>query len=134
MPRPLVLIADDHVAVRALLVDAVSAAGFDVMAVEDGGAALDAAILHRPQVLLLDVHMPVMDGFEVLRRLKQDPQLCDIEVVMLTASGDASGGAEALALGAAHYEAKPFSLGELIARLRRLTAQARTAEPLASVA
>ncbi|RAK57894.1 response regulator [Phenylobacterium deserti] len=134
MPRPLVLIADDHVAVRLLLVDAMSAAGFETMAVEDGGAALDAAILHRPQVLLLDAQMPVMNGYEVLGRLKQDPQLCDIGVIMLTASGDTEGGLEALRLGAAHYATKPFSLGELIARVSRLTMPTPIAQPIASVA
>ena len=128
MPKPLVLIADDHAVARALLVHAVTAAGYEVLAVEDGGAALEAVRLHRPTALLLDVHMPVMDGFEVLRRLKHDPQMSETAVVMLTASGLPDDIVEALDLGAADYVTKPFNPAELIARVRRI---ARAEPPLA---
>jgi DNA-binding response OmpR family regulator len=119
MPTPTVLIADDHEVARTLLIHAMRAEGFEVVSVGDGGAALDAARQCQPAVMLLDVHMPVMDGFEVLRRLKRDAVAPETAVIMLTASGMPQEIVEALDLGAADYVTKPFNPAELIARVRR---------------
>jgi DNA-binding response OmpR family regulator len=70
--------------------------------------------------MLLDVNMPGMDGFELLRRIKRDPHLCDTPIVMLTASGMSRDVVEALEIGAADYITKPFSPAELMARVRRI--------------
>ena len=115
-----VLVADDHEVARTLVVHTLQAIGFDVMAVADGRAALEQAATYRPALMLIDVNMPELNGFELLRRLKTTPELQNIPVVMLTASGSSQDIAEALDIGAADYLTKPFSPAELLARVRRL--------------
>lgn len=115
-----VLVADDHEVARTLVVHTLQAIGFDVMAVADGRAALEHAATYRPALMLIDVNMPELNGFELLKRLKTTPELQNIPVVMLTASGSSQDIAEALDIGAADYLTKPFSPAELLARVRRL--------------
>jgi len=119
MSDPLVLIADDDPLLRQILEHKLSNSGYRVIAVEDGRAALDAAA-RQPSIIVLDAMMPVMDGFETLRRLKADEALRAIPVVMLTALKREDDVVSALKLGAADYLAKPFNPDELIARLARL--------------
>ena len=119
MPEPLILIADDDPLLRQILEHKLEASGYRVIAVEDGRAALEAA-KQRPVAIVLDAMMPVMDGFETLRRLKVDPALRGINVVMLTALKRDEDVVSALQLGAADYLAKPFNPDELVARLHRL--------------
>ena len=119
MSKPLVLIADDDPLLRQILEHKLASNGYRVVAVEDGQAALDAAV-ERPSVIVLDAMMPVMDGFEALRRLKADPDLKGITVVMLTALKRDEDIVSALKLGAADYLAKPFNPDELMVRLQRL--------------
>lgn len=119
MSKPLVLIADDDPLLRQILEHKLSGSGYRVVAVEDGRAALEAAA-ERPSVIVLDAMMPVMDGFETLRRLKADESLKDITVVMLTALKRDEDIVSALKLGAADYLAKPFNPDELVVRLQRL--------------
>ena len=121
-----VLVADDDPLLRAILEHKLSAAGYAVHSAEDGQAALDAAARLRPDLLVLDGMMPIMDGFEVLRRLKADGDLCKIIVVMLTALKRQEDVLGALKLGADDYLAKPFNPDELVARLDRLSAPLRT--------
>lgn len=115
-----VLVADDHEVARTLVVHTLEAIGFDVIAVADGRAALETAGICQPALMLIDVNMPELNGFEVLRRLKATPGLQAIPVIMLTASGSSQDIAEALEIGAADYLTKPFSPAELLARVRRL--------------
>lgn len=119
MAQPLVLIADDDPLLRQILEHKLANSGYQVMAVEDGKQALDAAA-QQPAVVVLDAMMPVMDGFETLRRMKADPALRGITVVMLTALKRENDVVSALKLGAADYLAKPFNPDELVARLQRL--------------
>jgi len=119
MSTPLVLIADDDPLLRAILEHKLAAAGYHVHAVEDGRAALEAAQALSPAVVVLDGMMPVVDGFEALRRLKADPALAVIPVVMLTALKRQDDVVSALKLGAADYLSKPFNPDELVARLLR---------------
>lgn len=119
MSKPLVLIADDDPLLRQILEHKLATSGYRVVAVEDGRAALDAAA-EKPSVIVLDAMMPVMDGFETLRRLKADPNLKAITVVMLTALKRDEDIVSALKLGAADYLAKPFNPDELVVRLQRL--------------
>ena len=119
MSKPLVLIADDDPLLRQILEHKLSSNGYRVVAVEDGRAALEAAA-ESPSVIVLDAMMPVMDGFETLRRLKADPELKSITVVMLTALKRDEDIVSALKLGAADYLAKPFNPDELVVRLQRL--------------
>lgn len=125
MSQPYVLIADDDPLLRQILEHKLGAAGYAVKSVQDGRAALDAAAADAPAAVVLDAMMPVMDGFEALRRLKQHPDLSGVAVIMLTALKREDDVVNALKLGAADYVAKPFNPDELVARLDRLAASAR---------
>ena len=117
-----ILIADDDPLLRALLQHKLAAEGHQIVAAEHGGEVLDMIRDHAPDLIVLDAMMPVMDGFEVLRRLKAGVGMRDIPVIMLTAlkrEQDVVGG---LRLGAADYLAKPFIPDELVQRIRRLLA------------
>lgn len=115
-----VLVADDHEVARTLVVHTLQAIGFEVFAVADGRAALEAAETYRPALMMIDVNMPGASGFEVLQQIKSTAGLAHIPVVMLTAAGTSQDIAQALDIGAADYLTKPFSPAELLARVRRL--------------
>lgn len=120
MSEPLVLVADDDPLLQAILQHKLAQAGYGVRLVDNGRDALEQAGLARPALIVLDGMMPILDGFEALRRLKADPELSSIPVVMLTALKREEDIVSALKLGAADYLAKPFNPDELIARLTRL--------------
>ena len=86
-----VLVVDDETDLRNLVADILIDAGHDVIKAEDGGAALEKAWTEQPDIILLDVMMPVMDGFEVLTKLRQNPATRATPVVMLTAFPAAKG-------------------------------------------
>ena len=133
MPMPHVLIADDDPLLRALLEHRFEAAGYRVVGVGDGHQALKAIGDDPPDLLVLDAMMPVMDGFEALRRIRADPAMRDIPVIMLTALRQEDAVMNALNLGAADYLSKPFIPDELLARARRvlppLDAVSQNADP-----
>ncbi len=118
MPR--ILIADDDPLLRDLLIHKLSAEGYQVFAAVDGGEVFAAVAAHDPDLIVLDGMMPVMDGFEVLRRLKAHPQASSAPVIMLTGMKGEADIVGALKLGAADYLVKPFIPDELKARIRRL--------------
>ena len=107
-----VLVAEDEQDSRDLLVGALAEAGYAVIEAEDGGMALEKACEERPDLILLDVMMPVMDGFEVLSRLRslerEDPVVASIPVILLSALSAAEGEQTAIRLGAQHYITKPW--------------------------
>jgi two-component system response regulator MprA len=113
-----VLVAEDDRSVRESLVLALSVEGYEVEAVPDGRQALDAIAREAPDVVVLDVMMPVLDGLTVCRRLRA--QHCEIPILMLTARHEVSDRVSGLDAGADDYLPKPFSLDELLARLRAL--------------
>jgi DNA-binding response OmpR family regulator len=123
MTAPILIVADDDPLLLGLLEHKLTGAGFRVETAEDGRAALELIALHRPAAVVLDAMMPILDGFEALRRLKADPALKDIPVVMLTALRQEEHVVGALKLGAADYLPKPFIPDELVARLLRLVPQ-----------
>ena len=115
-----ILIADDDPLLRALLQHKLAAEDHQVLVAEHGGEVPPLAVEQAPDLIVLDAMMPVMDGFEVLRRLKAAPDTRHIPVIMLTAlkrEQDVVGG---LQLGAADYLAKPFIPDELVQRIRRV--------------
>jgi DNA-binding response OmpR family regulator len=118
--QPQVLVADDDPLLRAIVEHKLAAAGYGVAVAADGRAALEQARRLRPQAIVLDAMMPVVDGFEALRRLKAEPSLRDIAVIMLTAIKRDEDIISALQLGAADYVVKPFNPDELTVRLMRL--------------
>lgn len=114
-----ILIADDDPLLRALLVHRLSTDGYEVVTAEDGAQALAAIIDQKPDLVVLDALMPVMDGFELLRRVKAG-RLSDAPVIMLTALRRDQDIVGALQMGAADYLIKPFIPDELSQRVRRL--------------
>jgi len=120
MSQPTVLIADDDPLLCAILEHKLAAAGYAVRCVENGREVLTNLETDRPAIVVLDAMMPVMDGFETLRRIKENPALRTIAVVMLTALKRENDIVTALKLGAADYLAKPFNPDELVLRLARL--------------
>jgi len=115
MPQPRVLLADDERELRDMLAKYLSAEGFDVIEATDGAAALDLARREDPDLVLLDVGMPEMDGFDVLRELRVTSS---VPVIMLTARAEEIDRVVGLTVGADDYVTKPFSPRELVARIK----------------
>ena len=120
-----VLVVDDSPEVSRLLELILTRAGYRVIAAADGREAVEMARAHRPDLLVLDVMMPGMDGLAVTRLLRDDPQLANVSIIMLTARGLAADKLEGLTAGADDYMAKPFDPGELLARVRGALRRAR---------
>ncbi|MCD4686318.1 MAG: response regulator [Anaerolineae bacterium] len=112
------LIVDDEPANLRLLALQFEAQGFMVHRAENGEEALHATQTHIPDLILLDIMLPDMDGYEVCAALKADPTLADIPVIFLSALYEAKGKAHALAIGGVDYVTKPFHFTELIARVQ----------------
>lgn len=112
--KPLILIADDEESLRLLASETLEDDRFDIAEVGDGNEALELARRDHPALILLDVSMPGVTGFEVCQQLKADPSTADIVVVMLTAHGQNSDREQAEASGANYYITKPFSPAQLL--------------------
>ena len=112
-----ILVADDSMVVRAVLRRQLETDGHTVVEAVNGEEAIDACREYHPDVVLLDVEMPVLDGHATLERLKADPQLKDIPVVFLTGRVDTADVVNGLRLGAHDYLRKPFEANELMARV-----------------
>jgi DNA-binding response OmpR family regulator len=112
-----ILLAEDEQQIGDMVAFKLTNSGHQVVRVADGEAALTAAERDRPDVIILDVMMPLVDGFAVLGRLKGNPDLRTIPVIMLTARGQERDVLSGLQAGAADYIVKPFSLKELLARV-----------------
>jgi two-component system response regulator MtrA len=112
-----ILLAEDEQQIGDMVAFKLTNSGHHVVRVGNGEAALAAAEQERPDVIILDVMMPLVDGFAVLGRLKAHPDLRAIPVIMLTARGQERDVLSGLQAGAADYIVKPFSLKELMARV-----------------
>ncbi|MFQ5955657.1 MAG: PleD family two-component system response regulator, partial [Kiloniellales bacterium] len=115
-----VLIVDDHLPNVRLLEAKLTAEYFDVVTANDGPSALTQVERHSPDIILLDVMMPGMDGYEVCKRLKDDPKSMHIPVVMVTALRDAPDRVHGLEVGADDFLTKPVNDTALLARVRSL--------------
>jgi two-component system alkaline phosphatase synthesis response regulator PhoP len=117
MSRGKVLVVDDEEYIQHILNFSFGAEGYEVVTAADGEEALAKARNETPDIIVLDIMMPKMDGYEACRKLKSDPKTKDIPVILLTAKGrdvDRKLGSEA---GADDYVVKPFSPGRLIERV-----------------
>jgi two-component system copper resistance phosphate regulon response regulator CusR len=113
-----VLVVDDDPINRKLLARSIVRDGHAVIAAEDGRQALDRVRDETPDVVLLDILMPGMDGFAVLKQIKADSALRDIPVIMISALEDFESVIRCIELGADDYLPKPFAFDELLARIR----------------
>ena len=95
---------------------------FDVVAAPDGEQGCAMALAERPDVILMDLEMPVVDGWEATRRLKDDPQTRDIPIIALSAHALAGEREKALAAGCDEFDTKPIEFERLVATLRRVLA------------
>ena len=96
---------------------------FEVLAAEDGEKGCEMAVTERPDVILMDLEMPVIDGWEATRRLKGNPKTHDIPIIALTAHALAGQREKAIAAGCDEFDTKPIEFDRLVATVRRLLAQ-----------
>jgi DNA-binding response OmpR family regulator len=118
-------LAEDEPNIVESLTFLLERAGFAVAAQSDGQAALAAALAEPPDVMILDVMLPALDGFEILRRLRADARGRFVPVIMLTAKGQRADRENALGSGADMFITKPFSNAEVIAAVRSLAGTER---------
>lgn len=118
--RKKILVCDDDPLLLDLVQFKLAARGYDSTAARDGGEAMAALAEQVPDAVVLDAMMPVLDGYEVLRRIRENPGFAEIPVIMLTARRQEQDVLSALELGANDYMVKPFSPEELVVRLGRL--------------
>ena len=115
-----IVLAEDEPQIARLVEFKLKKEGYQVVSKGNGEEALAAIKAEKPDLILLDVMMPVMDGYEVLRRVKEDENLKNIPVVMLTAKAQEKDVVKGIDLGADDYITKPFHPAELLARVKRI--------------
>jgi len=121
-----ILVVDDEAAIRRFLRASLDPAQFTLVEAEDGATGLRAAATENPEVVLLDLGMPDMDGIEVARRLRE---WSAVPIIVLSARGQEADKIDALDAGADDYLTKPFGVGELFARIRVALRHAQKADP-----
>jgi PAS domain S-box-containing protein len=129
--RRRVLVVDDETVNRALLIDLLTDRGFDTDEAANGELALAQARAHRPDLVLMDVSMPVLDGLEATRRLRADPHLRDVRVITLSASPGEGNRRNAIDAGADAFIAKPLDLVALLLMMGELLALQWVERPVA---
>lgn len=120
MAQRLILAADDNAQIRMLVKAALRPLGHELIEAVDGEQALETAIERRPDLILLDVTMPKLDGWEVLGFLRKRPETSGVRVMMLTTAAQKDDLARGEELGANGYLVKPFSPGDLRQHVERL--------------
>lgn len=133
MAKEKILIVEDESDIIRMLEYNLKKEGFRTVCASDGGEGLRRAQRERPDIILLDLMLPEIDGLEVCRRLRQSPQTSGIPVIMLTAKSRETDKIVGLELGADDYITKPFSVGELIARIKAVLRRLHDKEKLFDV-
>ncbi|MGO2133172.1 MAG: response regulator transcription factor [Halomonas sp.] len=121
-----VLVVDDEPNILLSLEFLMQQAGFDVATAEDGERALASVAEQTPEVILLDISLPGISGFDVLERLRADPAHATTPIIMLTAHGREVEREKGLALGADDYITKPFSTRDLVEKVQALLASRKS--------
>jgi CheY-like chemotaxis protein len=119
---PKVLVVEDVADIRFLLAETLADAGHQVLEAGNGVAGLASARLHRPDLILLDMMMPVMDGLQMLQELKADTGMAGIPVIMVTAKGQEADSKKALQAGAFAFIVKPWAHQEVETQVSRALA------------
>ena len=117
-----VLIVDDEPNIVTALEFLLRRSGYDVRLATNGAEALEQVDAYRPDLVLLDVMMPVKSGYEVCQKMRERPDLSQVKIVMLSAKGSEAEVNKGLSLGADLYITKPFSTHELVATIERMFA------------
>lgn len=120
-----ILVVDDTPASLKLLTELLQAEGYEVRSAISGELALHAATINPPELILLDIRMPVMDGFEVCRRLKAQAETCDVPVIFVSSLSETNEKVEGFELGAVDFVTKPYQREELLIRVRTHLEMAR---------
>jgi len=113
-----ILVVEDQEDNRQILRDLLASADYDMVEAEDGEQALVAVKARRPDLILMDIQLPLMDGYEATRRIKADPDLKDIPVIVVTSYALSGDEAKARAAGCDAYVTKPYSPRQLLAKIR----------------
>jgi CheY-like chemotaxis protein len=115
-----ILVVDDNLASLELAREVLQDSSHQVLEARDGREAMDLLATTEPDLVLLDIHMPALDGYSVLRRIRQDPRLAGLRVVALTASAMQGDREQALSAGFDDYIVKPLQIGALRNRVKWL--------------
>src|SRR6201998_135539 len=113
-----ILVVEDHEDNRQTLRDLRGSAGYQMVEAETGEAGLAAAAAERPDLILMDIQLPGLDGYEATRRLKADPALRSIPIIVVTSYALSGDDAKARAAGCDAYVTKPFSPRQLLAKIK----------------
>jgi CheY-like chemotaxis protein len=119
MANKRILVVDDSSSFRTLMVHVLDFMGYQVATAENGEEALPKIEAFEPNLVLMDVEMPVLNGYEACRLIRQSPAISAMPVLLVSANGDAGDGARAA--GADDFLAKPFSLDDLVVKIKSLT-------------
>ena len=115
-----VLIVDDEPSIIVALQFLMEQSGYATVVAFSGEEAMEAVAQHHPDLMLLDIMLPVVDGFEVCQRVRENPDWNDIRIVLVTALGNEANVTKGLDLGADAYVTKPFSNADLVAKVKEL--------------
>lgn len=124
-----VLVVEDQEDNRQILRDLLGNAGFDLVEAENGEQALAALAIRRPDLILMDIQLPIMDGYEATRRIRADPEMKSIPIIAVTSYALTGDEAKALAAGCNAYVTKPYSPRALLAKVREYIRPAEDARP-----
>jgi two-component system, cell cycle response regulator DivK len=121
MPR--ILLVEDNELNRDMLSRRLTRKGYEVLMAEDGASGVALALSERPDLILMDISLPVLDGWEATRRIKADPATAAIPVIALTAHAMAGDKQMALSVGCDDYDTKPVELARLLDKMEQLLSQ-----------
>jgi two-component system, cell cycle response regulator DivK len=120
-----ILVVEDQEDNRRIIRDLLMSAGYELIEAVDGEAGVRLAETERPDLILMDIQLPVLDGYEATRRIKQNPELRHIPIIVVTSYALSGDDAKAMAAGSDAYVAKPFSPRQLLATIRKFLPEAR---------
>jgi two-component system cell cycle response regulator DivK len=115
----LILVVEDQEDNMQILRDVLSSAGYEMVEAETGPQALEAVANRRPDLILMDIQIPIIDGYEVTRRIKADPNLQAIPIIAVTSHALSESEATARAAGCNDFVAKPYSPRQLLTKIRQ---------------
>ena len=132
MAKGRILVVDDEIYIVHILDFSLGMEGYEVLTALDGEQALEKARAEKPDLIVLDIMMPKLDGYETCKRLKADPEVKDVPVILLSAKGRNVDQKVGFEVGADDYITKPFSPRKLVERINQLLGQAISERPASS--